>query len=255
MALKDLFIKSDESPDDKPIQKPPQVKKDESIKFPSNETAPVERTIPKQSAPKTPTFDFGFGTPKTAPEPEPMFIPTPNLNVPVSQEQIDKAFAIYKKGFDSLNTDGYDFYEYYTMVLAGGIENTPIYAMAYAMGKSVSPSITKEALVAKADYYIDEINKVYQNFTTQGNAKMQSIATNKSNEKQSLVQQLESVKQQMEALEIEKASCEKKLGAIDSNYAGQLNEVETMLSANSIAKDKIVGSIQTVKNGVINNVN
>ena len=54
---------------------------------------------------------------------------------------------------------------------------------------------------------------------------------------------------------IAKAGSERKLGEIDSKYAGQLNDVQTMIKANSIAKEKIVGQIQTVKNGIINNVN
>lgn len=256
MDFKSIFIKSDESSDDKPIQKVP-VKKEEAIKFPETNTVPVERSIPKQSAPTPkPSFGFGFGgavEPEPIKQETPMFVPTGNVSV--SDEQVDKAYGIYQRGFDSLNTEGYDFYEYYTMVAAGGMENTAIYPMAFAMGKSVSPSITKDALTSKADYYMDEINKVYQNFSAQGSSKIDEISTKKNNENQNLVHELESIKTQMESLLVQQASCERKLGEIDSKYAGQLNDVQTMIKANSIAKDKIIGQIQTVKNGITNNVN
>jgi hypothetical protein len=256
MDFKSIFIKSDESSDDKQIEKVP-VKKEESFKFPESGNTPVERSIPKQSTPTPkPSFGFGFGgavEPEPIKQEVPMFVPTGNVSV--SDEQVDKAYGIYQRGFDSLNTDGYDFYEYYTMVAAGGMENTPIYPMAFAMGKSVSPSITKDALTSKADYYMDEINKVYQNFSAQGSSKIDEISTKKNNENQNLVHELESIKTQIESLLVQQASCERKLGDIDSKYAGQLNDVQTMIKANSIAKEKFIGQIQTVKNGIINNVN
>lgn len=251
MGFKDIFIKSDESSDDKPIQKAVPMK--ESIQFPETKAKPVERQIPTQSVPKqTSSFNFGFGD---TPAPAPTYVPTPIVNVSVTQDQIDKAYAIYEKGFDSLNMPGYDFYEFFKMVLAGGIDNAPIYAMAFAMGKSADSSITKEALVAKADYYLDEINKVYENFTSQGNAKKQEILGQKSSENQQLVSNVELIQQQIESLHIQLTDSQNKLKAIDSKYATAIGEMDAKLSANSLAKDKIVGSITTVKNGLINNVN
>ena len=252
MDLKSIFIKSDESSDDKPIQKAVPMK--ESIQFPETNVKPVERQIPTQSVPKPTTsgFNFGFGD---SPAPTPTYVPTPIVNVSVTQDQIDKAYTIYEKGFDSLNTPGYDFYEFFKMVLAGGIDNAPIYAMAFAMGKSTDSSITKEALVAKADYYLDEINKVYENFTTQGNAKKQEILGQKSSENQQLVSNVELIQQQIESLHVQLTDSQNKLKAIDSKYATAIGEMDAKLSANSLAKDKIVGSITTVKNGLINNVN
>lgn len=256
MDFKSIFIKSDESSDDKPIEKVP-VKKDEPVKFPESNTAPVERTIPTQSAPKQSApksnFGFGFGS-SVEPEATPMFIPTPT-NVAVTQEQVDKAYSIYQAGFDSLNQPGYDFYEYFKMVVAGGIENTPIYAMAFAMGKSVEPKMNKEALLNQANFYLEEINKIYETYAGQGNNKKSELLNRKASEKQSLESDVESFKQQIESLLIQQRASEKKLNEIDSNYVGQLNEVDFKISANNLAKDRIIGEIQSVKNGISNNVN
>lgn len=256
MDFKSIFIKSDESSDDKPIEKVP-VKKEESVKFPESGNAPVERSIPTQSAPKQstpkPAFNFGFGS-SAEPEPTPMFVQTP-INVSVTQEQIDKAYGLYQAGFDSLNQPGYDFYEYFKMVVAGGIENTPIYGMAFAMGKSVEPNMNKAGLINQADFYLSEINKVYEQYSTQGNTKKGELVNRKASEKQSLESDVDSIKQQIEALLIQQRASEKKLNEIDSNYAGQLNEIDCKITANNLAKDKIIGQIQAVKNGITNNIN
>lgn len=251
MGLKDLFIKSDESSDDKPIEKV-QVK-DSTVKFPTSEREKKPSYQSPMSTPKqTSSFNFGFGesTPTA-----PLIVPIVNLNVEVTQDQIDNAYNIYQNGFDSLNGEGYDFYEYFQMVIAGGIENAPIYPMAFAMGKSANKGLTKDALTTKADYYMGEINKVYDNFSTQGNNKKQEIISQKSQENQSLLNDVHLINEQMESLKVQLADRESKLRAIDSKYASNINDVDAKLTANSIAKDKIISEIQTVKNGIINNVN
>jgi hypothetical protein len=257
MGFKDIFIKSDESSVDKTIEKVT-VRKEETIKFPENVSAPVERSIPTQSEPKQstpkPSFGFGFGSSAEQAPTTPMYVPTPT-NVSVTQEQIDKAYGIYQAGFDSLNQPGYDFYEYFKMVIAGGVGNTPIYAMAFAMGKSVEPKMNKEGLVNQADFYLSEINKVYEQYSTQGNTKKSELLNKKASEKQSLESDVESLKQQIETLLVQQIASEKKLTEIDSNYAGQINEIDCKITANNLAKDKIIGEIQAVKNGINNNIN
>lgn len=251
MGLKDLFIKSDESSDDKPIEKV--TVKDSTVKFPTSEKQDkINYQTPAPTQKHTSSFNFGFG--ESTPTPAPI-IPIVNLNVEVTQEQINSAYSIYQNGFDSLNSEGYDFYEYFQMVIAGGIENAPIYPMAFAMGKSANKGLTKDALTTKADYYMGEINKVYDNFSTQGNNKKQEIISQKSQENQSLLNDVHLINEQMESLKVQLADRESKLRAIDSKYASNINDVDAKLTANSIAKDKIISEIQTVKNGIINNVN
>lgn len=254
MGFKDIFIKSDESSNDK-LQEKQQMKKEESFKFPETVGA-VEKTTPKPSFSKsTSGFNFGFGLTPT-PEPTPI---TPTYtsigNVDVTQEQIDKAYSLYQNGFDSLNQPGYDFYEFFKMVVAGGIGNAPIYAMAFAMGKSVETKMTKEGLINQADFYLSEITKVYENYALQGDTKKNELVGRKSQENQSLLSEVDHLKQQIDALQVQLDSSIKRLNTIDSNYAEQLNEVDCKIKANMLAKDKIIGEIQSVKNGITNNVN
>lgn len=239
MRLKDLFIVSDESSENKPVQEPV---KQTTTKFPSSE--------PKTETPSTSVFaSFGFGSNPT-PAPTPSF-PT---NTAVSNEALAKALDMYENGFDSLNQPGYDFYEFYKAVMAGGIDNPAIYGMAFGMGTAMDRTITKDKLLQQSDFYITEINKVYNDYVAKGNAKRQEVLNQKNHENESLVGELSLMKQQLEQLQIQIADRENKLSVIDSKYGPMLSEVENKIAANDMAKEKIVGSIEQVKNGIINNL-
>lgn len=248
MSFKSLFIVDEETPDSKPIEKPKV--KEQPIKFPTQEK--VEQTSPSP----TPAFGFGFGSGKA--EPAPSFASTTSFTSASSaeptQEQIEIAFQLYEKGFESLNQPGYDFFEYFKAISAGGIDNAGLYPMAFAMGHSMDNSITKEKLLTQSEFYLGEINKVYEDFNSKGVAKRDSVAVRKSNENQNLLGELESIKEQIHLLELQQKDRETKLASIDTKYASELNEVEGKLGANRLAKDKIVTAIQAVKNGITNNI-
>jgi len=228
MGLKDLFIVSDESSDNKPV-------KQSTTKFPTSE--------PKTEAPSSSSFgSFGFGS-----------TPTPT-STNVSNEALSKALLIYENGFDSLNQPGYDFYEFYKAVMAGGVDNPAIYGMAFGMGTAMDKTITKEKLLQQSDFYLNEITKVYNEYVSKGNTKRQEVINQKNHENESLIGELNLMKQQLEQLQIQIADRENKLSVIDSKYGPILSEVENKIAANDMAKEKIVGSIEQVKNGIINNL-
>lgn len=252
MAFIDLFVKSDETPDNKPIQNT-KVKQtsDTPLKFPTQETQKTTQTEFTPSA-----SGFGFGSSKVESTPAPSFGTTsaPITSAEATQEQINSAFQLYEQGFESLNQPGYDFFEYFKAISAGGIENASLYGMAFAMGRSMDGSITKEKLLSQSEFYLGEINKVYEDFNSKGIAKRDSVAVRKSNDNQNLVGELESIKEQIHALQVQQQDRESKLAGIDSKYSLELNEIEGKLSANRLAKDKIVNSIQAVKNGITINI-
>jgi hypothetical protein len=166
----------------------------------------------------------------------------------------NKALEIYENGFDSLNQPGYDFYEFFKAVIQVGVDNSQTYPMAYAMATAMDKTITKEKLLSQSDFYVSEINKVYNDYVTKGNAKRQEIINQKNHENQSLLGELELMRQQLEALQTQMADRQSKLSAIDVKYGPLINEVEGKLSANDMAKQRIVSSIEMVKNGIINNL-
>lgn len=239
MGLKDLFIVSDEKPIDKPVQEPVKQSAPSTTKFPSS-TPKTEETT------SNPFSSFGFGSSPT---------PTPTYQAAtVSNEVLAKTLEMYEAGFDSLNQPGYDFYEFFKSVMAGGVDNQAIYAMAFQMGTVMDKSITKDKLLMQSDFYIAEINKVYNDYVSKGNGKRQEVINQKNHENESLLGELSLMRQQLEQLQIQIADRENKLSVIDSKYSPILNEVENKIAANDLAKQKIVGSIEQVKNGIINNI-
>jgi hypothetical protein len=241
MGLKDLFIVSEENSENKPVQEPVKQAAPSTTKFPSSE--------PKVEAPTTSAFSsFGFGSSPT-PTPTPTYQATN-----VSNEVLVKTLEMYEAGFDSLNQPGYDFYEFFKAVMAGGIDNPAIYGMAFGMGSAMDKSITKDKLLMQSDFYITEINKVYNDYVAKGNGKRQEVINQKNHENESLVGELNLMRQQLEQLQVQISDRENKLSVIDSKSGPVLAEVETKIAANDLAKQKIVGSIEQVKNGIINNL-
>lgn len=241
MGLKDLFIVSDENSENKPIQEPVKQAAPSTTKFPSS--------TPKTEEPSSNPFSsFGFGSAPT-PAPTPTYQPTN-----VSNEALAKTLEMYEAGFDSLNQPGYDFYEFFKAVMAGGVDNPAIYGMAFGMGTAMDKTITKDKLLMQSDFYITEINKVYNDYVAKGNGKRQEVINQKNHENESLVGELNLMRQQLEQLQVQISDRENKLSVIDSKYGPILNEVETKIAANDLAKQKIVGSIEQVKNGIINNL-
>lgn len=233
MALKDLFIKSDES--DKQKETP----KGDNLKFPK---------VEKQENTESSIFNFGFGTTKQTTS----FTPAPTGGV--SQEHIDKALQVYNQGFDSLNQPGYDFYEFYHQLTEEDRKDPKAYQMAVRFASASDKSITKDSLVQQADYYIGKIVDSYNNFVNSGNSKKQEFLSQKANENQSLNGELGMLKQQLEAIQTQIADRENKLATIDNKYAVKISEIDSKLAANDIAKSQIVNSIEQVKQGIISNV-
>ena len=237
MGLKDLFIVSDENANDQPKQEV--VKPTTSAtKFPTIETTEEPSSI---------FSAFGFGKTET---------PTPvhSMSTQASNEHLEKAFDLYQKGFDSLNQPGYDFYEFYQAVMQAGPTNPQIYAMALTMASAMDKSVTKDKLIQQSEFYLAEINKVYQDYNSKGLTKKQELTTQKQHENESLVSELSLLRQQLEVIQTQIADRENKLSVIDVKYAPMMGEVDSKLSANDIAKNKIVQSIEQVKNGIINNL-
>ena len=234
MGLIDLFINSDESSNDKTSTPAP-------VKQPvvSFADAQVGQT-------QAPAFTFSS-------EPTPA-TPTYQAPVQVSNEYMQKAFEMYEKGFESLNKDGFDFYEFYQSVMQGGPTNPQVYAMAFNMGSIMDKSLSKSKLINDADFYVSEITKVYNDNVSKGTAKKQNLLAQKDSENKSLVAELENMEQQLEALKIQIDDRKRKLSDIDSKYSPELTDFDNRLGANELAKNKIVDSIEQVKQGINLNI-
>ena len=171
------------------------------------------------------------------------------------QPHLEKILELYDKGFESLNKPGYDFFEFYKAVFSAGIESPAVYPMALNMAKSMDSSVSKEKLVNDAGYYIEEIKKVHSGYIENGNSKKNELIGQKNTEKEQLNVELANLKMQLEAINNQINTAQDKLNNIDNKYANDLNDVDCKLMANDVAKERILTSIEKVKQGLINNVN
>jgi len=234
MGFKDLFIVKEENSNSEPIQQKPV--EQTSMKFPTAAASePSKLSI---------SGIFNFGS-----------TPTPQFSTnSFSQEHLSKALEVYQKGFDSLNQDGYDFYEFYQAITQSGADNPQVYPMAFTMATIMDKTLTKDKLIQSSDFYLNEIYKVYNDFVLKGNGKKQELSIQKNDEMQALSSELSLMEQQLEALKVQIEDRKHKLSAIDSKYAPLIGEIDSKLSANEEAKNKITNSIQQVKNGILNNL-
>lgn len=194
---------------------------------------------------------------KTKPYVEPVFT-SPKVSIPNNnlscEPFIEPIVQLYEKGFDNLNQNGYDFYEYYKSILSAGENSPAIYKMALTMAKGMDSSVTKEKLSSQADFYLKEITKVYDDYISQGSDKKRQLEEQKTQETQALKNELQGIESQLIQLNIKKGQLESDLGSIDNRYSSEINEISCKLKANDVAKDKIFKSINEVKQGINSNL-
>jgi hypothetical protein len=237
MSWKDLFIINEEET------------KKEATAPATNE--PVKFPSATNSVTMAPT-GFGFpsvGTPMTPPS---MGIPLESN--PMCQPHMEKIIQMYEAGFDGLNMEGYDFFEFYKAILSAGADNPAVYPMAFTMAQSMDKKITRDLLITQSDFYVQEISKVHTKYVGGGNDKKNELLGRKENEREQLGTEVQNLRMQIEALTNQLNNAQNNLVQIDNKYANDLTEVECKLMANDVAKNNLLASIDKVKQGLINNV-
>lgn len=159
---------------------------------------------------------------------------------------IEEVIKLYERGFDGLNIEGWDFYEMYKAVLAVGIDNKAAYQMAYNMGKGMDSTVTKEKLLSQAQYYLDEIIKVYKNYVSNGQSKKLQLQGQMDTEKDGLLSEVKSLREQLSEIQRLLSLKEGMLENIESKYQPEIEVIDCKIMANDHAKAKIMGSIDTV---------
>ena len=172
----------------------------------------------------------------------------------ISNDLMSKFFDAYQSAFEKMNQDGYDFFEFFQTVIHGDINNPQTYTMAFGMGKAMDKNHSKEKLISQSEYYISELTKLYNQNVAEGTQKKQDLINAKVNENQNLTSELNSLKEQLEAIKVQIQDKEKKLSLIDGKYEPQIIERDSKLMANDFAKNKIMSTIETVRQGINNNV-
>jgi hypothetical protein len=179
---------------------------------------------------------------------------SPKISYSSNNEAFDDVLSVYEKGFDSLNQDGYDFFELYKSVMAVGADTPQSYQMAFAMGKSIKPDLTKVFLLEKAKTYVNEIEKVHAKYAEIGNKKKADLEGQLSSERNNLTSTIKNLEAQIAALQAELNKSKSDLLEIDNKFAAPLKDMDDRIVANDSAKMTILGSIQKVINGINQNL-
>ena len=203
-----------------------------------NETqaAPVQQNIPVNNSP------VGTQFPDTA--------ISSNTVSNSSNPFIGEVLSVYEKGFEGLNNEGFDFFELYKSVMAVGSNNPQSYQMAFAMGKTLRPEISKEFLLDKSKFYISEIEKVFQNYDVIGNSKKNELNNGILHKKENLNKEIADLQKQIAALQNTLQTKTAELAQIDNENKELFVEIQQKIEANAIAKQKILESINTVIAGI-----
>lgn len=182
-------------------------------------------------------------------------IPPPGLTATptgVSSENpfLDEVLGVYQKGFESLNSEGFDFFEFYKSVMAVGIGSSQNYQMAFAMGKSIRPELTKEFLLDKAQFYIAEIEKVHKNYDIIGNSRQKELLGAIAAKKDTLSKEVEQLKAEIARLQTELQNKVAELEKIDGANSQDLVMLQQKVDANNMAKQRILETINAVAAGI-----
>lgn len=174
------------------------------------------------------------------------FIAGNNSNNPFINEILD----VYNKGFETLNNDGFDFFEMYKSVMAVGASNPQSYQMAFTMGKTLKTDLSKEFLIEKSKYYISEIEKVYSKYDATGNSKNKDLNNAITTQKYDLNKNIADLDAQIAKLQSDLEIKKTALSKIDNENQQMFAEIQQKIEANNIAKQKILESINTVVTGI-----
>jgi hypothetical protein len=175
----------------------------------------------------------------------------------VEQAIVNEVLSVYEKGIDSINMPGYDFYEFYKAISSISLASEQTYHMAFQMAKSMDANLTPLKLVKDAEFYISKINEVHNQYTQQGQQKINSLDTKKNDEKNKLnneinqaTQQVAQLRNQLQALESEINQKRLKLNSVDSEFMPQENSIRQKLLANDNARQISIMKLTTIKDGI-----
>lgn len=163
---------------------------------------------------------------------------------------LNEIFAVYEKGFESLNQTGFDFYEMYKSVISVGATNPQSYQMAFTMGKTINPQLSKAFLLEKSKYYTDEIEKVHAKYDATGNSRKKDLNDAITAEKGNLTRTISDLESKIAQLQNDLQKNKAELEKIDFKNKEQFSEIQLKIEANDLAKKKILDSINTIVTGI-----
>ncbi len=174
--------------------------------------------------------------------------------VNVDNSVLGTVIEMYEAGFESLNQPGYDFYEFFKAIKAVGSNDPSVYKMAFTMAQGVDAAVNKPTLLKQSDFYVKEINKVHQQYRTKGTAKKAQIQDGLKSKKETLSSEISQLEKQILQLQTQIGDKKSQLQSVDSNLIKDVSDIEQKIVANDLAKSKILETINSVIDGIKNNL-
>ncbi|MEQ8472968.1 MAG: hypothetical protein RIC35_17370 [Marinoscillum sp.] len=172
----------------------------------------------------------------------------------VSQKVLNTIMKMYEDGFTSLNKPGYDFYEYFKAIDSVGSNDPQVYKMALTMANTVDKNVTKDMLLTHADYYIFEINKVHDQYQSQGIEKKEQIQKSQKLNKQSLNGEINALEKELVEIQSKIVKKKEQLKSLDTSLIAEISEIDQKITCNTLAKNRVLEAITNVVNGIKNNI-
>lgn len=210
----------------------------------------VKKEEPKYVSkfPETNRFPSTSGATVMEAQPAP---PIPTMGVPLEcAPHMDAIMKNYEAGFASLNKPGIEFFEFFEAVVNAGAENPGSYKMALKMLSGMEKSMTKDSLITQSQYYIDELTKVHAGYNAEGLKKKNDLLADKNAEGQKLTSDIQLLQDQITSITNQLSAKKVQLSQIDAKYQPKLNEFDCKITANDEAKNRILGTINNVVNGI-----
>jgi hypothetical protein len=163
---------------------------------------------------------------------------------------LQKVKESYAQNFIKLNKPGYDFFEYFNAIRKTGTDKPGVFSMALDMASAMDSNITKDLLAAQAADYIKQINNIHSNNLSKGEQKKTEILNSKSTESKNLSVELETLNQQLSAIQNQIEEKKRRLDNIEHKYQPQIQEIEQKMLSNDFVKNQMILELDKVKTGI-----
>lgn len=258
MGIKSLFFNSEENEENDSAKVEPKktrVTDTEEVSFPkSSEEKETAFPTPKRTTNFTDDESDMFSA-KAKPSPETVEVTSKDDSNPyMKNPYMEEITKFYEDGFNKLNKEGVDFYEFYQSIKVGGVDNTAAYPMAFNMCRGMNPELSKESMISDGEDYITSIEGAYNQYKSSGESKLSQTNDEKSSEEASLRTEVGELEEQVRQLTATLNSKKRDLSSIGDKYKDKIEGISLKLEANKVAKSNIINNITKVITNIKNNL-
>lgn len=219
------------------------------------DSEPTQDTTPQPSVSPRSGFTNGGGN----------FIQ--NAGLPASNQSVDKNLVEdFVQRLHSLinqsNQSGFDFLEFTeTLFEETQNPNADVFKTVFRIAQKIDKSLTPERLLESAKFYRDLVQQAADSEVSKGDAKKQSLLSDKDTEKRNMETNLKDTKakieqlsKQIQDLQKQEITVSNQLSEIDHKYSSQFVDIENKIGAIKAAKEQVIVSIVDIEAGITTNL-